>query len=240
MRAVCVPRREVWAGGAHTRCMETGEWDIDRARRGSDTTRHAGSREWAIDRVLAREAARGPFTRAQLITAGLPPDAIDRRMRSGQLLALWPGVYWLAGPPLDLHAQHLAATLACGPRAVLSGFSGAVEWAVLQAATSAGPIHVTARRAPAPSRGRRRAPCRPAPRGGPPPRPAARDEPGPDAAGPRGHPPAAPRACRQRGARAAPHPPRRAAAGARPPRRSCAARRGRGSRSKASRPLCPA
>lgn len=32
---------------------------------------------------------------------------------------LWPGVYWLAGPPLTLHAHHLAATLARGPRAVL-------------------------------------------------------------------------------------------------------------------------
>lgn len=125
-----------------TRAMEKREWRLDRAMRGSEATRGTGERKWHIDRALARQLADGPTTRAALLAAGVTPDALDRRLASGHLVALHHGVYALAGPPPTQRALHRAAVLACGPRAVLSSVSAALEWDLLPTSHSR-PIHVT-------------------------------------------------------------------------------------------------
>ncbi len=101
-----------------------------------------GVREWGIDGAIGRRLAAGPATREELIADGVPPDAIDRRIKRGHVAVIWPGVYRLAGSPLNHHDRHVAATLACGPRSVLSSFNTAVEWAIVQSPREDSPIHV--------------------------------------------------------------------------------------------------
>lgn len=121
--------------------MAERERSIDRGMRGRSTTRDARVREWHIDGALVRQATRGPFTRQALLDDGVSPDAVDRRVKTGHLTVLYPGVYAIAGAPLTRHAHHLAATLACGPRAVLSSVNAAVGWAVIRSADTE--LHVT-------------------------------------------------------------------------------------------------
>jgi hypothetical protein len=74
------------------------------------------------DRVIADRAAQrfGVVSRAELLDAGVGPDAIDRRLRSGRLRPLHRGVYADGHGPLSREGRWCAAILACGPGAVLS------------------------------------------------------------------------------------------------------------------------
>lgn len=58
--------------------------------------------------------------RRQLLAAGVAPDVIDRRVRSGRLFVLHRGVYAVGAPDLDWHGRVLAAVMACGPGAAAS------------------------------------------------------------------------------------------------------------------------
>jgi very-short-patch-repair endonuclease len=82
----------------------------------------------AVERLARRQ--HGVITRAQLVSLGLEPRAIDRRVRAGKLRRLHRGVYLLGVvvPPL---ARELAAVLACGPGAFLSHRSAAGLWQLL-------------------------------------------------------------------------------------------------------------
>ncbi len=72
-------------------------------------------------------------TRAQLLAAGLSPDAIEHRVAKGRLSRVHRGVY-LLGPALEVPlAQETAALLACGPGALLSHRSAAALWGVIAA-----------------------------------------------------------------------------------------------------------
>jgi very-short-patch-repair endonuclease len=80
-----------------------------------------------VSAELARiaTAQHGVVTRAQLLDAGLSPAAIVRRRRAGALITVHPGVYRVGHSAPSTDATYLAAVLACGDGAVLSGMAAA-------------------------------------------------------------------------------------------------------------------
>ncbi len=84
----------------------------------------------AIDRLIGALARRqwGYVTRVQLLAAGLGPDAIDYRTRTGRLIRVYAGVYAVGHVPVAPVARAFAAVLACGDGALLSHGSGATLW----------------------------------------------------------------------------------------------------------------
>jgi len=74
------------------------------------------------DLVIARlaDGQWGIVHRRQLLAAGVGPDAIDRRLRSGRLRRIHRGVYAVGHRHLRPEAYRLAAVLACGRGALLS------------------------------------------------------------------------------------------------------------------------
>ena len=69
------------------------------------------------DRALAEVAGRqwGVVSVRQLHALGLGRSAITRRVRSGHLHRLYPGVYAVGHAALRVEGRRLAAVLACGP-----------------------------------------------------------------------------------------------------------------------------
>lgn len=73
------------------------------------------------------ERQYGVVSRAQLVSCGLSPRAVDRWAAAGRLRRLHPGVFAVGHAILVPDGRRLAAVLACGPSAVLSfGDAGAV------------------------------------------------------------------------------------------------------------------
>lgn len=93
----------------------------------------------AIWKLVARQ--HGVIARWQLLEMGLSGRAIERRIASGRLYSVWRGVYAVGRSQLDRHGRWMAATLACGPTAVLSHSSAALLWGFGSA--RGGPIEVT-------------------------------------------------------------------------------------------------
>jgi hypothetical protein len=60
-------------------------------------------------------------TRAQLLGAGVTDEEIKQRLRRGTLLRVHRGVYRVGHRAPSVEARYLAAVVACGDRAVLSG-----------------------------------------------------------------------------------------------------------------------
>jgi len=69
------------------------------------------------------EGAHGLVTRAQLIEAGLSGSEIERRVASGALLREHRGVYRVGHRAPSRESRYLAAVLAAGEDAVLSGLA---------------------------------------------------------------------------------------------------------------------
>jgi hypothetical protein len=95
---------------------------------------HPGS---TVERVLARLAAasHGVVTRRELLAAGVTADEITRRLRSGTLIRIHPGVYRVGHAAPSQEATYLAAVRACGDGARLSGLAAAhLLWLVKGAA----------------------------------------------------------------------------------------------------------
>ena len=80
-----------------------------------------------MERELARLAdrAHGVVTRRQLLGAGVSPAEIDHRVGTGALLREHRGVYRVGHRAPSVEATYLAAVLACGERALLSGRAAA-------------------------------------------------------------------------------------------------------------------
>src|SRR5262245_36797392 len=80
-----------------------------------------------VERMLARLAGRahGVVTRAQLLDAGISSAQIERRLKSGLLLREHRGVYRVGHRAPSVHARYMAAVLACGDEAMLSGLAAA-------------------------------------------------------------------------------------------------------------------
>ena len=85
-----------------------------------------GSKDERIARIA--ELQRGRITRKQLHAVGVTDGAVTRRLATGRLIRLHPGVYAVR-PALDVAlADEAAALLACGPNAYLSHASAANLW----------------------------------------------------------------------------------------------------------------
>jgi hypothetical protein len=86
------------------------------------------------DTLVARVAARqhGVVTTAQLYAAGIDKSGIARRLAAGRLHRIHRGVYAVGHPGLSRKGVWKAATLACGHGAVLSHWSAAALWGMLE------------------------------------------------------------------------------------------------------------
>src|SRR3954468_395733 len=76
-----------------------------------------------VEATLARLAshAHGVVTRAELLDADVTSAQIEQRLRTGALLREHRGVYRVGHRAPSIEATYLAAVLACGPQARLSG-----------------------------------------------------------------------------------------------------------------------
>jgi hypothetical protein len=97
-----------------------------------------------VEEVLARIARRqhGVVTRKQLLDADVSSDEIRWRLREGSLIAVHRGVYRVGHRAPSIEARYIAAVLACGEGAVLSGEAAGYLWGVLKG--TAPPPEVTA------------------------------------------------------------------------------------------------
>jgi very-short-patch-repair endonuclease len=89
-----------------------------------------------VERIVARLASKthGVVTRRQLLSAGITEDEIDRRIATGALLREYRGVYRVGHRAPSVEARYLAAVLACGPGALLSGAAAAHLWGLTKGA----------------------------------------------------------------------------------------------------------
>jgi very-short-patch-repair endonuclease len=99
--------------------------DITRGMRGQCRSR-------GIEEAIAALATGqyGVVARFQLIAIELSEDAIDRRLASGRLHRLYPGVYAVGHRLVPREGRWLAAVLAAGRHAVLSHRSAAAFWGI--------------------------------------------------------------------------------------------------------------
>src|SRR5215217_2056125 len=67
----------------------------------------------------------GNATRRQLVAAGISERVIDERLSKGSLIRVYPGVYRVGHAAPNMEADYMAAVLACGEGAVLSGRAAA-------------------------------------------------------------------------------------------------------------------
>jgi very-short-patch-repair endonuclease len=89
-------------------------------------------RDWMIATLATMQY--GVVSRAQLLAAGIGPGAIATRLDRHQLHPLHRGVYAVGHTALAPLAREMAALLACGPGAVLSHWSAAWLWRLLELA----------------------------------------------------------------------------------------------------------
>jgi very-short-patch-repair endonuclease len=92
-----------------------------------------------VETVVARLAARshGVVTRRQLVAAGISEDEIDHRIAKGALLCEHRGVYRVGHRAPSVEARYLAAVVACGEGALLSGRAAAHIWGLIKGAAPA-------------------------------------------------------------------------------------------------------
>jgi hypothetical protein len=97
-----------------------------------------------VEEVIGRIARRqhGVVTRKQLLAAGISRAEIRRRLLKKALLREHPGVYRVGHRAPSIEARYLAAVLACGDGAVLSGGAAGYLWGLLKG--TAPPPEVTA------------------------------------------------------------------------------------------------
>ena len=84
------------------------------------------SRDSAAWDLAARQ--HSVIARHQLLALGFTADAIRHQLETRRLFALWRSVYAIGRPEVTRHGQLLAATLACGPDAVISHGTAAELW----------------------------------------------------------------------------------------------------------------
>jgi Transcriptional regulator, AbiEi antitoxin/Protein of unknown function (DUF559) len=86
----------------------------------------------SLDRAIAELAERqhGVVARRQLLDLGLSPRAIEYRLTIGRLHPVHRGVYAVGHSVLSVDGLRMAAVLAGGERAVLSGRAAGSAWAI--------------------------------------------------------------------------------------------------------------
>jgi predicted transcriptional regulator of viral defense system len=83
----------------------------------------------------------GVVARHQLLELGFTARAIEHRLETQRLHVLWRSVYAVGRPEVHHHGRLMAATLACGPDAVISHDSAAALWGLLPSAPDA--VHIS-------------------------------------------------------------------------------------------------
>ncbi|HEX5619285.1 MAG TPA: type IV toxin-antitoxin system AbiEi family antitoxin domain-containing protein [Solirubrobacteraceae bacterium] len=85
------------------------------------------------DLAIAQLAAEqwGVLSLHELLQCGVSDDGVERRVQSGHLHRIHRGVYAVGHANLPLEGRFLAATKACGPTAVLSHYSAATLWGLV-------------------------------------------------------------------------------------------------------------
>ena len=103
-----------------------------------------GPKSGTVDEVIGRIASRqhGVVTRVQLLEAGVSDKEIKRRLERKSLIRVHRGVYRFGHRAPSIEARYLAAVLACGEGAVLSGQAAGYLWGLVKG--SAPPPQVTA------------------------------------------------------------------------------------------------
>src|SRR4051794_29084581 len=98
-----------------------------------------------VETMIAKLASRshGVVTRRQLLAAGVSDDEIDHRLGTGARLREHRGVYRVGHRAPSVEARYLAAVLACGEGALLSGRAAGHLWGLVKGA--APPPEVIAR-----------------------------------------------------------------------------------------------
>jgi predicted transcriptional regulator of viral defense system len=96
--------------------------------------RSAGKGVPRCDVLVARmaEEAWGVLSLAELRACGLSRHDVEGRCRRGTLHRLHQGVYAVGHRPLTLEATLIAAVKALGPNAVLSHYSAAALWKLVE------------------------------------------------------------------------------------------------------------
>jgi very-short-patch-repair endonuclease len=115
-----------------------------------------GGQETA-DRTIARLARYGVVERAALISARVSARQIERRVERGALHVVHRGVYAVGHTSMSREGRWLAAVLACGEGALLSHWSAAALWDLVDHDDGLSHVIVDRRRRPAgvtPHRGR--------------------------------------------------------------------------------------
>jgi very-short-patch-repair endonuclease len=103
-----------------------------------------------VETVLAKLAStqHGVVARAQLLRAGLTTQEIRDRVRSGALLREHRGVYRVGHRAPSVEARYLAAVLACGEGACLSGLARACHEAGVRYRTTPADVKAVLERRP--------------------------------------------------------------------------------------------
>ena len=103
-----------------------------------------GIAERKCDEIATRQ--HGLVTRAQLREAGLTPSLIRTRLERGSLIQEHPGVYRVGHRAPSTEATYLAAVLACGDQALLSGRAAAHLYGLTRSSVPAPPEVVAPRK----------------------------------------------------------------------------------------------
>jgi very-short-patch-repair endonuclease len=84
------------------------------------------------DRAIARiaQGQHGVVTITQLLDAGVNPNGVSRRVKSGRLHRIYRGVYAVGHAGLSNEGRWMAAVLACGAGAVLSHRAAGALWEI--------------------------------------------------------------------------------------------------------------
>jgi very-short-patch-repair endonuclease len=103
-----------------------------------------------INTAIALRANRrkGLVTREELLAAGLTPGQIDARVRSKQLFPEYEGIYRVGHCAPNLETSYLAAVLACGKGALLSGSAAAYLYGLIKGAAAKPEVTTPTQRRP--------------------------------------------------------------------------------------------
>jgi very-short-patch-repair endonuclease len=101
-----------------------------------------------VEHEVARIAGRqhGVVTRGQLLEAGLSRNAVKRRIEKGVLHREFRGVYRVGHRAPSVEARYMAAVLACGETAVLSGRAAAFLFGIVKGPAPRPEVSTTANR----------------------------------------------------------------------------------------------
>jgi hypothetical protein len=101
-----------------------------------------------VDRELARlaGASHGVVTRAQLLRGGITPEAIRQRLERGALLREHRCVYRVGHRAPSIQATYLAAVLACGDGALISGHAAGYLLGILKGSAPSAEVTTRGRR----------------------------------------------------------------------------------------------